>query len=263
MKKAGVLIYFIIFCVGGAYCQKEFDNWFFGIDSWVSFVSGNPINMTGSGLNTGEGCSSVSDSAGNVLFYTDGVFVYNSNHQLMPNGLGLYGGWSSTQSALVIPDPANANLYYIFTVDQFGGTNGFCYSKVDMTLQGGLGDVTLKNIQLLTPIDEKLTVVQNATCTGYWVAVHKLSSNSTSYYVYPVTASGIGAPVISSVGVLNSSLFAWTGCMKFSPDGTMIANCLYNAYKTEIAYFDNSTGKISNPFLFSPGWGNDIYSLEF
>jgi hypothetical protein len=36
-----------------------------------------------------EGCATISNSSGQLLFYTDGITVYNRNHQVMPNGTGL------------------------------------------------------------------------------------------------------------------------------------------------------------------------------
>src|SRR5690606_24228892 len=114
----------------------------------------NPIALTDGQLTQIEGCATIADSSGNLLFYTDGIDVYNANHTLMPNGTGLNGNPSSSQSAIIVPKPASENLFYIFTVDAEGGPNGLSYTLIDMNLEGGLGDVVLgnKNIQLHTPV---------------------------------------------------------------------------------------------------------------
>src|SRR6185295_10516236 len=92
-----------------------------------------------------EGSASIADENGDLLFYTDGLSVWNKNHQIMPNGSGMLGNPSSTQSALIIPVPSSDSLYYIFVCD--GGTAH--YSQLDMTLNGGLGDLnTIKNVFL-------------------------------------------------------------------------------------------------------------------
>tara|TARA_B110000967_G_scaffold208046_1_gene258990 strand:+ start:30 stop:3278 length:3249 start_codon:yes stop_codon:yes gene_type:complete len=83
-------------------------------------------------MNTNEGCSSISDFNGNLLFYTDGRNVWDKNHQVMPNanynaGKGLLGDPSSTSSGLIIPRPGNPNNYYVFTVDEPHHNNAWAY----------------------------------------------------------------------------------------------------------------------------------------
>jgi hypothetical protein len=244
--------------------QHEFDNWFFGTNAGVSFVSGVPVNLAGGQLNTLEGCSSISDGAGNLLFYSDGQSVWDKNHTIMPNGLGLLGASSSTQSALIVGDPGNANQYYLFTTDDFLGPDGLRYSIVDMTLNGGNGDIgPVKNVQLLSVCDEKVTAIRNSSSNGFWVVTHGPSNTSNSYYAYPLTASGIGAPVISSVGPLFSTGLSYIGCLKISPAGNYIARAMYDEYAGEIAQFDNATGMVSNPATYNAPAQDVIYGVEF
>src|SRR5437868_14585038 len=62
--------------------QNEKNNWIFGDHSRASF---GPIPYTGlPSINSYEACSSISDSAGNLRFYTDGVWVWNKNGAVMP-----------------------------------------------------------------------------------------------------------------------------------------------------------------------------------
>ena len=71
----------------------------------------------------------------------------------MPNGSGLLGDPSSSQSAIIVPKPNNPTIFYVFTVDDHSQNAphfGLNYSEIDMSLDGGLGDVTSnKNINLL------------------------------------------------------------------------------------------------------------------
>ena len=141
-----------------AFGQREAVNWYFGNNAGLNFNN--------------EGCATFSDGNGNLLFYTEGVNVWNRNHQIMPNGEGLLGSTSATQSAMVLPRPGSSNIYYIFTSDNVqsyqngeGGV-GFNYSVIDMNLNGGLGDVTVKNINLLPNASEKVTAVRNNAGTG-------------------------------------------------------------------------------------------------
>ena len=151
MKKILLILFLIIW--GNLSAQNEAANWYFGENAGIQFDgSGNLLGSVNDGqLITREGCTTISDTDGNLLFYTDGRLVYDRTHQLMPNGTGLFGDSSSTQSAIIVPKPDDINIYYIFTVDTSNSLNspsnlGFNYSIVDLTLNGGLGDVTSKNI---------------------------------------------------------------------------------------------------------------------
>ena len=76
-------------------------------------------------LTTNEGCATISSSTGDLLFYTDGITIWNKNHIIMSNGTGLMGDPSSTQSATIVPLPGSSTLYYVFTLDAYGHSNGF------------------------------------------------------------------------------------------------------------------------------------------
>jgi hypothetical protein len=130
----------------GLYAQQEAANWYFGENAGIRFDSaaGTVTAVNGGQLNTREGCSSISDANGNLLFYSDGTTVWNRNNVAMPNGTNLFGNSSSTQSAIIVAKPQDPDTYYIFTVDtafpQGSVDYGLNYSEVDMTLDGGLGD---------------------------------------------------------------------------------------------------------------------------
>jgi len=144
-----------------ANAQGPTSNWYFGNNAGVSFTSGSPVAFGNSSLASMEGVSSISNAAGSVLFYTNGMTVWDRNDNPMPNGTGLFGGSSSSQSAVVIRKPLSNNLFYIFTADQDLQPDGICYSLVNMSLNSGLGDVVAatKNVSLLNPATEKLTAV--------------------------------------------------------------------------------------------------------
>jgi hypothetical protein len=91
-------------------------NWYFGNGAGITFNSGTPIALTNGALVTIEGVATISDDLGNLLFYTDGVTVYNRNHTIMVNGTGLFGDISSTQSAIIVKQPGNTNIYYIIHI---------------------------------------------------------------------------------------------------------------------------------------------------
>ncbi|MBL0308447.1 MAG: T9SS type A sorting domain-containing protein [Bacteroidetes bacterium] len=244
--KAILLVSGLILFSPFAFSQKEANNWVLGYNVGVSWNSGAPVAVPGAVMNQNEGLASISDAAGQLLFYTDGVTVRNRQHQVMMNGTGLKGNFSSTQSALIVPQPGSNGLYYIFTTDADGGANGLNYSTVDMTQDGGMGAVTDKNVLLYSPSCEKLTATRHANGRDIWLISHRW--NSSSFYAYLVTASGIQLnPVVTNVGAVhafsNGHANQSYGYMKASPDGTKLAVAVWGVGGwLDILNFNNQTG---------------------
>jgi len=233
--------------------QGEANFWYFGVNAGLDFNGGAPVPVTNGQMNQLEGCSSISNTAGNLLFYTDGIQVWNSSHVQMPNGFGLTGHNSATQSALIVQKPGSSTVYYIFTVTASGLPNGLRYSEVDMTLNAGLGDVTAnKNILLNTPTCEKITGIRHCNNQDVWVVSHDWNSNA--FRTYLVTAAGVNpVAVITNIGVVASSAFFNNsfGQLKGSPDGKKIAYAKSFQSIFELFDFNNSTGTLSNAILLS------------
>lgn len=237
--------------------QNEANFWYFGRNAGIDFSAGPPVALTNGQLNTLEGCSSISDQNGNLLFYSDGIQVWDRNHNLMPNGTGLLGDNSSTQSGLIVPNPSNTNIYYLFTVDaQEGNGDGFRYSIIDMSLNGGNGDVTSKNILLVGSADEKVTSVIGRTCDSYWV----ITADRDNFYTFEVTSAGVNTtPIVSPIGFF--IFFSTRGYLKLSPDGRklVLASSEAGSY---IFDFSAATGVVSNGRRLNLD-GNIGYGVEF
>src|SRR5688572_5483696 len=117
--------------------QQEANTWYFGNFLGLDFNSGTAVPLNDGQLSTVEGVATISDANGDLLFYTDGVTVWNKVHGVMPNGTGLNGNPTTTQSAIIVPVIGDATRYYIFTVDYLNGPLGLRYSVANMTLDGG------------------------------------------------------------------------------------------------------------------------------
>ncbi|MDV7187333.1 T9SS type B sorting domain-containing protein [Lutibacter sp. TH_r2] len=241
------------------FSQGEANNWYFGLNAGINFNGDTVTAITGS-LSTNEGCSSFSDKDGNLLFYSDGTTVWNKNHNPMPNGNGtLKGHPSSTQSAIIVPHPGNSDLYYIFTVGaRVGqvGEFGFHSYIVNMTLDGGLGDIQGGNTDLSNGLNtnwsEKVTSVKGSECNEFWV----ISLVSNTYYSYKIDLNGLNTtPVISTVDYAFSDR---RGYLKVSPNGEKLASATFTQYtdgsgnniigngKLHLYSFDDTTGIVSN-----------------
>lgn len=233
-------------------------NWYFGEYAGLNFSGGNPVALTNGAMNAFYSTSSISDTAGNLLFYTDGRSVWNRNHLMMPNGTNsLHGSLNiGAQPCLIVPQPLSSN-YYIFTIWANPDSARFKYSIVDMSLNAGFGDVAQKNIFLTDKPNGKITATKHKNDTGIWVINTDTFSNR--FRAYLLTPSGLQPPVISYAGRKDNY---FTGAMKVSPDGKRIAVAI-NIDGSEILDFDNSTGIVSNPIYLPPCVNNCDYGVDF
>lgn len=260
----------ILFTAQQLHAQREANTWYFGNYMGLDFNSGTAVPLNDGKitayLGASEGVATISNANGNLLFYTNGLTVWNRFHQAMPNGTGLLGNESSTQSAVIVPKIGDSTTYYVFTVAQVGGPNGLQYSVVNMTLDNGRGDVEVKNVPLVPNVTEKITAVRHCNNRDIWVVTHKTLSNT--YYSFLVDPSGINTtPVISNTGTVlpgvipPSTLDSSTlGYLKASPDGKKIAAAHWSV-NVDISDFDNATGVVSNSYsLFQPA---DLHYLAY
>ena len=246
--------------------NKEENIWYFGDNAGLDFNSGSPVALSDGQISTGEGCATISDDNGDLLFYTDGSFVYNKNHTLMPNGTGLLGNHSSTQSAIIIKKPGSTDIYYIFTADgttsRNCGDEGLNYSEVDMSHNGGLGNINSnKNILLIPSTCEKVTAIEHQNGSDFWIISRV--ENSNSYHSYLLSSTGLNTtPIITNIGPIYSNS---GGYLKGSHDGTqVVAANSFVIGDIELYDFDNANGTLSN--MISINLGNTVdanYGVEF
>jgi len=252
--------------------------------TWM-LIAGNKLNFIGSPPAVlpsfsdpqywaGEGVSCISDQRGREMIYTNGSTVWDSTLHMMMNGDSLRGGSSSSQAALIVPVPSLNGHYYLFTTDSEAGLytpptlgGALCYNEIDMSLNGGLGAVTAKNIALHPLATEKLTAVEHCNGHDVWVASHRYYSDA--FYCYLVTDNGLDTvPVISHVGLVHEDIPGWLpgvgamGCMKFSPQGDKLAIANVEGEFIQLFDFDTRSGMVSNPITLGNGI-NGYYSVEF
>ncbi len=242
--------------------QGEANIWYFGQNAGLDFNSGSPVALTNGQLNTDEGCATLSTPEGQLLFYTDGITVYNRNHNIMPNGFGLMGHPSSAQSATIVQKPGSTNLYYVFTTDNEHDPNGFRYSIIDLDQDGGFGAVTSeKNILVYTPTIENLGVTKHANGTDIWIVTH--GWDSTNFNTYLLTDVGLSAtPVVSSIGLpVTGNGFTAAGTIKLSPSGSKLAITSVSDF-LQLFDFNISTGVLTNEqtLLIETG---ELYGVAF
>jgi hypothetical protein len=194
---------FIVFC-NSLFGQKYDNIWPMGYkyDScnyYIDFTDSFEIVNKCLGVEMVDiGNSAICDSSGNLLFYTNGCSIADSSHQIMLNGSGLnnmtdpyYIQNGYPAKTLILPNPNSQSLFYIFQLEYPTNINGqityglpmrLNYSLVDMTGNGGLGEVVLKNIQLMNDTIAGgffLNANKHANGEDWWILLAGCCSSNT------------------------------------------------------------------------------------
>ncbi len=256
-KSTGLILLFVLVLTRTSICQNQANNWF--LNNWdgagVSFNTGAAVATTNNAIRYfGDGgTTSISDTNGNVLFYSDGLTIYNKNDEVMANGSGLDGDYGGSQRVAICEMPGNSNLFYVFTIGSENVSSGLKYSIVDMLGDNAKGVVISKNTPLNTAIwaRDKIAIAKHSNNRDYWIATRII--NSDYYAAYLLTPNGISDSPILSKARFMAITGLWKGPLKFSPDFKKLISAhrhmghISNG-SFEVSNFNNSTGKIDYEF---------------
>ncbi|UCS93751.1 gliding motility-associated C-terminal domain-containing protein [Echinicola marina] len=247
--------------------------WYFGNGAGLDFNPDpddpnapvpRPVEDPGFTWDLPAGTTTISDQAGQVLFYTDGQTVWDLNGNPMQGGEDIGGDNSASQSVIAVKVPQEQTLYYLFTTESAsGGSNQVKFSLVDIKgeNQQGIGSVVSGNNFLFDPATEQSAAISSGDTT--WVMFHEMGNNT--FRAYPVTSQGVGQSINSSVGS-NHDFGTGVGAMKFSPDGEKLAVTVVDANgcsKVDVFDFDEQTGELSEYATIDLGCDDEVYGLEF
>src|SRR5256885_2292858 len=118
------LIVLSVFTFSNCFAQLENANWYFGDSAGIKFTSTGVVPNTDGVMKSIEGCASISDSLGNLLFYTNSQTVWNKSNDTMENGFGIKPHFIDgndlvsyyTQGAMILPQPKHLGIYYLFSL---------------------------------------------------------------------------------------------------------------------------------------------------
>jgi gliding motility-associated-like protein len=129
-----------------------------------------------------------------------------------------------------------------------------------MTLDNGLGGVTVKNVNLYSPSTEKITVAKHSNDSSWWLITKE--KNGGKFITYLITGAGIDLanPVISDGADNPNMLNAVTGMLHASPDNSKVALASEFLNLVELFEFDNATGRLSNKVTINK---QGPYGVEF
>ncbi|MFM9949692.1 MAG: PKD domain-containing protein [Saprospiraceae bacterium] len=210
--------------------------------------------------------ASICDTAGNLLFYTNGIFIANSIHEQMENGSGLNPGQYTNdfaniglpteQGVLFLPYPESDSLFILLhlarewseDVSISSYIKRFYYSLLNQKLDNNQGAVIQKNKLIIedTLNIGKLCAVKHANGRDWWSIIQERHSNR--FYRILINPFGIH---LQEPQVVEDSLYSGAGQVVFSPDGSKFVQFTTVNYTLgQFIYifdFDRCTGLLENP----------------
>jgi gliding motility-associated-like protein len=239
-------------------------HWYFGNGAGLDFSSGFPVADTTGKLHSYESCAVMSDTAGNLLFYTDGDTVWDRRHIMMPNGYGLKGCGdyvgSSAKGTIIIPQPQKDSIYYIITVDCWENSvaEGLRYSIINMNKNSGYGDVVIKNKLLFNNPTEGITATKSVTGDTIWIATYE--HNNDIYRIYRIDKNGLDTiPIINKIGGIHSDYVTY---MNFSQNGNYLAAYNVGNINADLMNFNLKTGELFNHIRLPEGGNGACFSPD-
>ena len=232
---------------GTSNCTQS--NWYFGHYGELHFTANGAISGTtalaNTTINVEEAAAALSDGNCNLFFYSDGMKVWDANHQLLnpldQNGNPiLLNGNTSTAQTFIVADPANVDDYYIFT-NPIGGSyppdflsaNGLFYTKVHL-INGSAQPLSIVDMNIpvqlptgITTVGEGITAIPDCKGGGFWLITYTYGYCNTcpltpaGLIVHHITSNGISSPTLHNLN--NMGGFGYAGIIKASPDGKRLA----------------------------------------
>ena len=233
--------------------SKEDYVWLFGQGVSTSGVqkgykfdfNSQPYELEDQDLAIGFGSvnASICDSEGNLLFFTNGCFIYNKEYQLMQNGSKInddpwidiwWGdctrGYPGSQDALIVKQSLSDSIYYLFhkAVILIEGNQykiNLLVSTINIQANDGLGRVEEKN-QILYSDKESLsyylTGIDHSNQSDFWL-VQPIADDSL-FVVFLLNENGVERyPDQNTHHYFSREHSSAAGAAKFSPDGTQYA----------------------------------------
>ena len=212
--------------------------------------------------------SSLCDKEGNLLFFSNGIWIRDRYGNILENGDSINAGNMADQhagigyrvhnGAFFLPFPNDSTLLLMFHMfkEQLPtvGTSiqKLLYTKIDRTANNGLGKVIEKNIPLLVG-DETLgfhhaSTVRHANGRDWWVIVP--NQLEPVYYRFLLSPNGIEGHETQEIGFPPNQPIQYEllGFNLFSRDGTKyIDHEMFKGEGFQVFDFDRCTGLLSNP----------------
>lgn len=256
MRVFFLLLIFIFFKINHCHSQGRNANWVFGDSAGMHFDGMNMPTLFKSVCKSNGETATISDTAGNLLFYTYGRAIYpqptsklfDNNFSMMQNGDSIIGDkWYNTD--IIVPVPNNDSIYYLISTLPTSG--GVVYSVISKSNNNALGYVVSKNnILLQNVMSDCIQAVKHGNGRDWWIITRKGASiPNDSFFVWLLDPNGISAVYAQKAGI--SALDGFHH-ISFNSDGTQFIEVSASGIIEEFN-FDRCSGTIiSNRILHYP-----------
>ncbi len=245
-------------------------HWFFGNFCSVDFSEGTALQtLTALDNNSmqaelaypeqpmayGNAVVSVSDSSGDLLFYSNGVSVWNKKHQKISRA-SLFGksDINAATGFSYVPYPGQKDKYFLVGASpQIHQLNqGIRFVMVDLAADTVSAYREFRHPALPKQFSQFLTIIPHCNGEDYWTVAKGYGLGDTRFYSFLVTSSGIDSdqqPIISSR--FNHPAFQGGGNqMKANRYGNKIILSSPHGYEGApsgaLYDFDSRTGEVKN-----------------
>jgi hypothetical protein len=268
-----------------SYGQGENNFWYFGSGVGFNFQNGSSttsptlLNNANSNFQTNNSYSIFSQNAaasrsiasaskndGTLLFYSDGVQIFNKLHQVMSGSIYNYTySQSISKQCVVVPNPSNSNQYFLFSSASprtFVGPNEHSYfvTLIDFTTNVNGTVVYNSPFTNFLQSSQSITATVNQNQDGYLLLIpHGADgyfSTTNELVVYEVNSSGTTNLLISNL--LNFYIGFYSE-IKISNSFINPKICISNAVqkdnfpsnipKTRVYDFNRQNGTVSSNFI--------------
>jgi hypothetical protein len=256
-------------------------------NNWVTGYSGNRVHFE-NGITTSVGLSpfkyftggnsSISDTNGNLLFYSNGFDIFNSNGQFMDNGdtivptayyIAKSGSSFNSQTSIILP--IQYERYYLITSSFSDNqhidciTNNNCYhdlllyNVIDMNANGGAGKVVKRMVPAISNASFRKTQMmacRHGNGKDWWLL--KNEGDNGNVHTFLFTQDSVYDKGVQVFAQPNWGPWDIQGQSTFNSDGSMFATTSHGSSTGYVflADFDRCHGLLSNPSVIQMPLGS-------
>jgi gliding motility-associated-like protein len=261
-----ILLLFASFSARG---QKRYNVWAFGDSVGLDFNNGvTGIFTATEGDRWPYNTASVCDTAGRLLFYTDGYTMWNAAHNKMPVHRGWWP-WAGKVTPLICPYPGNDSLHYVFGVSDKLNPNKLIYFTTKVRNPGDVEEAvypqpTSINYFAVLADNASRMLAGTAHCNqkDTWITTHEPGMLKN----FLITSAGTNPdPVITTIPASLlpvQRLEADNSNIKYSANGERMVLPVFLDNRIIVFDFDNQSGRFSNPVSLSLPDGFTLEDIE-